>query len=54
MLIGVGGSGKQSLIRLSAFMRSIEYRSIELTKGFNLDSFKEFMKELMKRAGIEL
>lgn len=54
MLIGVGGSGKQSLIRLSAFMRSIEYRSIELTKGFNIDSFKEFMKELMKKAGIEL
>lgn len=54
MLIGVGGSGKQSLIRLSAFMRSIEYRSIELTKGFNIDSFKEFMKELMKKSGIEL
>lgn len=54
MLIGVGGSGKQSLIRLSAFMRSIEYRAIELTKGFNIDSFKEFMKELMKKSGIEL
>lgn len=54
MLIGVGGSGKQSLIRLSAFMRSIEYRAIELTKGFNIDSFKDFMKELMKKAGIEL
>jgi dynein heavy chain len=54
MLIGVGGSGKQSLIRLSAFMRNIEYRSIELTKGFNIESFKDFMKELMKKSGIEL
>lgn len=54
MLIGVGGSGKQSLIRLSAFMRSIEYRSIELTKGFGIEQFKDFMKELMKKSGIEL
>lgn len=54
MLIGVGGSGKQSLIRLTAFMRGIDFRMIELTKGFNIENFKEFMKILMKAAGIEL
>lgn len=54
MLIGVGGSGKQSLIRLTSFMRGMDYRMIELTKGFNIEHFKEFMKELMKKAGIEL
>jgi len=54
MLIGVGGSGKQSLIRLCTFMRSMEYRSIELTKGFNIDNFKDLMKGYMKEAGVEL
>jgi dynein heavy chain len=53
MLIGVGGSGKQSLIRLSTYMRQMEFTQIELTKGFNLDSFKEYVKGLMKMAGIE-
>ena len=53
MLIGVGGSGKQSLIRLSSYMRQMEFTQIELTKGFNLDSFKEYIKGLMKLSGIE-
>lgn len=35
-------------------MRGMEYRSIELTKGFDITSFKDFMKDLMKKAGIEL
>lgn len=36
MLIGVGGSGKQSLLRLIAFMREMEYNNIELTKGYGI------------------
>ena len=52
MLIGVGGSGKQSLIRLCTYMRSFEYKQIEITKGYDINSFKEFMKELMKASGI--
>lgn len=53
MLIGVGGSGKQSLIRLCSYMRSMEYKMIEITKGFNTDAFKEVMKGFMKLAGID-
>jgi dynein heavy chain len=53
MLIGVGGSGKQSLIRLVSYMRGIEYESIEITKKFGTAEFKEVVKGYMKRAGIE-
>lgn len=53
MLIGVGGSGKQSLIRLCTFMRQMEYKSIEITKGFNTDAFKNVVKEYMKLSGID-
>jgi len=52
MLIGVGGSGKQSLIRLVASMRTISFKQIEITKGYNTESFKESMKVWMKEAGI--
>jgi len=37
MLIGVGGSGKQSLIKLCTYMRAMNYKSIEITKNFNTD-----------------
>jgi len=53
MLIGVGGSGKQSLIRLCTFMRRMEYKSIEITKNFGVKEFQEIVKGYMKEAGIE-
>jgi dynein heavy chain len=35
MLIGVGGSGKQSLTKLSSYMLEYKLRTIEIVKGFN-------------------
>lgn len=54
MLIGVGGSGKQSLIRLCSFMRQMEFRQIEIFKGYKTSDFLDFMKQLMKDAGITM
>lgn len=53
MLIGVGGSGKQSLARLGSFIRENEVFQIELTKNYNKDSFKEDMATLMVKAGVD-
>mmetsp|Transcript_28329 Transcript_28329/g.25142 ORF Transcript_28329/g.25142 Transcript_28329/m.25142 type:complete len:530 (+) Transcript_28329:1264-2853(+) len=53
MLIGVGGSGKQSLAGLSSYILGCEIFQIELVKNYNKDSFKEDLKKLMKKAGIE-
>mmetsp|Transcript_17913 Transcript_17913/g.16185 ORF Transcript_17913/g.16185 Transcript_17913/m.16185 type:complete len:3436 (+) Transcript_17913:1-10308(+) len=51
LLVGVGGSGKQSLTRLSAFIsRSVTFK-ITLTKQYNKASFIEDMKTLYKSAG---
>ena len=53
MLIGVGGSGKQSLARLSSFIREAEVFQIELVKNYNKDSFKEDMVNLMIKTGVD-
>lgn len=53
MLIGVGGSGKQSLTKLSCHMLGYFPRQVEITKNFGTDQFREFLKELMFSSGID-
>ena len=53
MLIGVGGSGKQSLTKLSSAMYDMQYRQIEIVKGYGEKQFNEFIKNLMFECGIE-
>jgi len=44
MLVGVGGSGRSSLTRLSAFMAGMITFSIEITKNYRLLEFREDIK----------
>ena len=53
MLIGVGGSGKQSLTKLSCHMLGYTGRQVEITKNFGPDQFRDFLKELMFSTGID-
>ncbi len=53
MLIGVGGSGKQSLTKLSCHMLTYSPRQVEITKNFGTEQFRDFIKELMFASGIE-
>ena len=45
LLVGVGGSGKQSLTRLSAFIQRMDYKQIELVKNYSEKDLKEDIKK---------
>lgn len=51
MLIGVGGSGRQSLTRLASCIRDFKTISIEITKNYKDPQWKEDLKTLLKTAG---
>ena len=54
LLIGMGGSGRQSLTKLAAFLcDQMSVFQIEITKHYKLQDFREDMKSLYHRAGVE-
>eukprot|EP01041_Mallomonas_annulata_P001585 gene1585-3062_t len=53
MLIGVGGSGKQSLTRMSSFVAGMACLSIEINRGYGVREFREDMKKFMIKTGVE-
>lgn len=53
LLVGVGGSGKKSITRLAAFAAQCEVFEISLTRGYNLTNFREDLKILFNRTGVD-
>lgn len=53
LLIGVGGSGKQSLSRLAAFISSLDVFQIQLRKGYSIADLKLDIAALYMKAGIK-
>ncbi|CAM9165960.1 unnamed protein product, partial [Chrysoparadoxa australica] len=53
MLVGVGGSGKQSLTRVASFVAGYECIQIEINRGYGLVEFREDIKTMMIKAGVE-
>ncbi|XP_037820573.1 dynein heavy chain 10, axonemal isoform X1 [Lucilia sericata] len=53
LLVGVGGSGKKCITRLSAFTAECEVYEITVARGYNEQSFRDDLKVLYTMAGVE-
>lgn len=53
LLVGVGGSGKQSLSRLAAFISALEVFQIQLRKGYGIPDLKLELASLYSKSGLK-
>ncbi|XP_033281843.2 dynein axonemal heavy chain 3 [Orcinus orca] len=52
LLVGIGGSGRQSASKLSTFMNSYELCQIEITKSYSGNDWREDLKKIMLQVGV--
>ncbi|XP_059098400.1 dynein axonemal heavy chain 7-like [Tigriopus californicus] len=49
MLVGVGGSGRQSLARLAAYVAGHEFHEVEMSKDYDLPDWRLDLKAILKK-----
>jgi dynein heavy chain len=53
LLLGIGGSGRQSLTKLATFLSNYKLQQIEVIKNYSLRAWREDIKRILMLAGIE-
>uniref|UniRef100_A0A8C5QWI6 Dynein axonemal heavy chain 3 n=3 Tax=Leptobrachium TaxID=161697 RepID=A0A8C5QWI6_9ANUR len=52
LLVGIGGSGRQSATKLATFINSFELFQIEITKNYTVSEWRDDIKKIMLQAGV--
>ncbi|XP_066590873.1 dynein axonemal heavy chain 1-like [Prorops nasuta] len=52
LLLGMGGSGRRSLTRLSSYIRDYQCFEIQLSKAYSMHDWREDIKSLTLKAGV--
>ncbi|XP_073447159.1 dynein axonemal heavy chain 3 isoform X1 [Aquarana catesbeiana] len=52
LLVGIGGSGRQSATKLATFMNSFELFQIEISKNYTINEWRDDVKKVMVQAGV--
>lgn len=53
LLVGIGGSGRQSVSRIAAYMCELTTFQIVVTKQYRVMEFREDLKKLYSMTGVE-
>lgn len=53
LLLGVGGSGRQSLSKLATYISNYMLYQIEVSKGFNMNMWRDNLRECLKQCGVQ-
>lgn len=53
LLLGVGGSGRQSLSKLATYINNFKVYQIEVVKGYNMTNWRDNLKFVLLQCGVE-
>jgi len=53
LLMGFGGSGKRSCLKLAAFMQDYDIQQVALNNDYTIDDWNEFLSEMIHEIGVD-